>query len=131
MDGNAGAKMAAVDVSKELEEIKLQLKFHDQLHKDNTETLKQVKDVLVKMEGVSSNVANMVSRLNRLDEYYQKELDKLEADTKERFGKLDDKHEKIDDAINENRTTIVRWSGGLAVVVSVIGLLPLLLKLVN
>lgn len=124
MVGNAGAKMADVDVSEELKEIRLQLKLHDQLHKDNTEAIKQVKDVLVKLATVSSDVTHVVSRLERIDEYYQKELDKLETETKLKFEKLEDK-------VADNRTTVVKWSGGLAVLVFVIGLLPVLLKLVT
>jgi hypothetical protein len=77
-----------------------QFKAYEKLLAQNTETLKEVKDVLV-------NTAVTNERLNNMDK---------------RQDKDDVRHEKLEAKVNSIQSKIMYYSGGVAVLVFAIGI---------
>lgn len=87
--------MATTDVSEKLHHLDTQLAVHERLHAQNTETLKEVKDVLISNAKISQQLTHVDKRLDSMDYRF----------------------DKIDNRVETNHYKIVYWSGGIAVIV--------------
>lgn len=107
-----GEMMADTNVAQELTDVREVLRRHDQLHQDNSQTLEEVKNVLV-------GQAKLSERFISLD----KRFDKLEANNDKRFDKLEARSDK-------NQKTITYWSGGMAAIFALIGIVSVVSRLI-
>lgn len=107
---NAGEMMADKNVAQELSDIRGKLVLHDQLHQDNSQTLIEVKNVLV-------GQAKLSERFISLDRRFEK----LEASHDKQF-------EKIGIRLDKNQKTILQWSGGITAIFALLGALGVLSK---
>lgn len=98
---------ASVDVDKRLASLEARGEFHERLLAEQSETLRGVKDVLVQ-QGATQQALVDVNR--RLDDH-------------------DLRLEKWVEQSTRNREQILRWSGGIAAVIAVAGLMVALQKL--
>lgn len=89
----------SIELSEELNAIKQKQALHEQLLTQNSETLREVKEVLVK-----------------------------QAVMAHRMDSLDSKLVKIEEKVEANHTKIVYWSGGIAAIFSLITILAFVIK---
>jgi len=108
----AGAKMADVDVSEDLDEMKEQLRRHEYLHENTSETLRQVKNVLVGQAQLTERILHLDRRLETTEERHE-----------QRFNKMDER-------IDVNQKVIWRWSGGMTALLGLVGLISALSKFI-
>ena len=118
-----GAKMADVDVSEELQEMRGQLRRHDRLHQDNSETLREVKNVLVGQAKLTERILHLDRRLETTEERHEKRIDVIEE-------RQEIRNEKMDERIDVNQKVIWRWSGGMTALVAVVGIISALSKFI-
>lgn len=83
-----------------------QFKAYENLLAQNTETLKEVKNVLV-------DNARFSERLNNMDR---------------RQDNDDYRHDKLEQKVQSNHTTIIYWSGGISAIIFIIGIALALTK---
>lgn len=121
MSEDKGNLMASTNVAERLEVMESQLRYHDQLHRDNSETLKEVKNVLVRQASISEKILNLDERLEKTEERFDKRFDKLEESIGARLGKMDDR-------VDNNQKSVYKWSGGLAALMGVVAVLGALAK---
>ncbi len=114
-----GAKMADVDVSEELQEMKGQLRRHDRLHQDNSDTLREVKNVLVGQAKLTERILHLDRRLETTEERHEKTIDRVEQAI-----------DKMDGRIDINQKVIWRWSGGITMLLAVLGVISTVSKFV-
>jgi hypothetical protein len=106
--------MASHDVTEKLNRLESKLSLHSELHKQNAETLREVKNVLVSNAKISQQLVGIDRRLDKIDE---------------RFEKVDERFEKVETKTDKNREKIFYWSGGLAAVVLVFGMITTYVKI--
>jgi predicted RNase H-like nuclease (RuvC/YqgF family) len=112
-----GEKMASVDVSEKLQEMEGQLRRHENLHQDNSETLREVKNVLVGQAKLTERILHLDRRLETTEERHEKTIDKVEQAI-----------DKMDERIDVNQKVIWRWSGGMTALLAFMGLLSAVSK---
>lgn len=120
--------MAGVDVSKQLEAMESKLQIHDQMHRDNSETLTEVKNVLVGQAKLTEQFLHLDRRIESNEERAEKRNDKLDGVIEKLFDKIDAQHvlnaakfDKQDTKITGNHDKLMKWSGiamGVAITVS-------------
>lgn len=108
-----GEMMADKNVAQELIEVRDQLRRHDQLHQENSETLREVKNVLVGQAKLSERFISLDRRFEKLETSFDKRFEKLEIRS------------------DKNQKTITYWSGGMAAIFCVCGIVAFMSKFIT
>lgn len=126
------AMMAMEDVSEKLtaleehvSELHSQVSFHNKLHEQNSETLVQVKDILLEQVRAGEQIKHMNEKFQTVE----KNSDELWTQMHEYVKSQTATNNRMIEKIDDNKAQINKWIGGLGALITAFGISVTVFKL--
>lgn len=108
--------MSNPNVAEELKHIREKVDQHDQL--------------MVRMVELQERQIAQNDRMSEYMERTDKRLDKIEDNQVKESAERRESISKVHTRVDDNKATILRWSGGIAAIIGSIGLIAVIIKIV-
>lgn len=125
-----GGLMASVDVKQEINDIQMRLGVHDHILSQQSKTMDKMTDVLEKVVTVAEKQVHIEQQLEQHRDDTRQHREDTREDMREFRNSVSARFTKQDERIASNYTQIMKWSGGIAALITAVGVAATLYKLV-